>query len=118
MPARSIAANIEEWVADEVQLLSFTDDLGYAVYPTEGLIMVDGQPRAQTPWRVTISIQTGLLSATKVFVNHGSIDRPDPLKQEVRDKIKGWVEELRQARTKVCAPQNGHGTHIEVKGRG
>jgi hypothetical protein len=119
LPARSIAADIEEWVADEVQLQSFTGDLGFVVYPVDGFIMMANQQlQAQTHWRVTISMATGLLGGLKTIVNHGAIEKPDPPEQQVRDKVAALIEELRQHRTKIKAPSNGHGKHFEVKGRG
>ena len=119
MPARSIAAKIEEWVADEVQKQSFTDDVGWIVYPVDGLIMVNGQPpQTQTHWRLTVTMQTGLLGANqKVITNHHGIEKPDPKEDEVRAKVAASIEELRQFRTKVRAPQNGHGA-LKVQGRG
>jgi len=86
MPARDIRAQLSEWVRDQVQLESFTDDIGWAVYPQDGLAGTPPNMHAQMHWRVALTMKTGILDAA-VITDHDSILKPDPTEAEVRGEV-------------------------------
>jgi hypothetical protein len=76
MPARDINADVQQRVADAVQLLSFTETIGYVVYPVDGLVMVNGQqPQAQTHWRVTVTCRQACSAAPARWARERSSGR-------------------------------------------
>jgi hypothetical protein len=119
MPAVDIEAKVREWVGDEVQKQSFTDVIGWLVYPSRELVPNQQAGRVEqfTHWHIDLSMKTGLVGKQKMIRKLSTITSTEPDEDRVRKTVAEAVEILRQFRTQLKAPSNGHG-NLPVKGRG
>ncbi len=109
MPAFDLTARITGWALDEAQRQSFTDQVGVAVSMRLQAAATRAGIMQQAEWVIVLTLPTGLVGRAPL-VAPVRIGAAQPGEKDVRAAVTAGLEQLRQSRTALRAPSNGHGT--------
>ncbi len=108
MAAHDIGARVREWALDEAQRQSFTDEIGVAVSMRVQPVPAPGGLVQQAEWVVVVTLRA--LVGKPPLVAPVRIGAAEPGEKDVRMAVAAGIEQLRQVRTSLRAPSNGHGS--------
>jgi hypothetical protein len=106
--ADDIAAEVNAWVAGEIDKQRFGEDYGYAVALGVAMLPTPQGPRQVPMWTLLITARSPLLTEGPMYHGPVPLGVARPAEADVRRQVGDGLKALRDLAASKLASQNGH----------